>query len=122
MSADWAERVAIAQGISVEEATRVRDLVMVTKHNAVPISLDACLLVDVDLAILGSDAGRFDEYEDQIRSEYSWVSEPAFRASRASILRGFLARSSIYSTDFFRKQLESKARKNIGRSLARLEV
>jgi len=122
LSAEWAERVVITQGISMERAKRVRDLVMVTKHDAIPTSPDACVLVDVDLSILGSEVGRFDEYEDQIRREYSWVSEPVFRSTRASILEGFLLRSSIYSTDFFRKQLESRARKNIERPLVRLAV
>jgi predicted metal-dependent HD superfamily phosphohydrolase len=122
LSAQWAEHVVIAAGISTEVAHRVRDLVMATKHNATSTSFDACVLVDVDLSILGSDIERFDEYEDQVRREYSWVPEPAFRSSRASILKEFLLRSSIYSTEYFRKGLEARARKNIERSLARLGV
>jgi predicted metal-dependent HD superfamily phosphohydrolase len=99
---------------------RVRALILATRHDAVPADNDAKLLVDIDLAILGADEARFDEYEKQVRFEYSWVTLEDFRKGRADVLRHFLAREFIYSTEPFRTRLESPARRNLGRSLAAL--
>ncbi len=120
MSAEWAERVLDDLRAPDEVTRRVRELVLSTKHHATPTSPDACVLVDVDLSILGAEADRFDEYEHQVRQEFAWVPEPAFRQARAKVLNEFLARSSIYATEFFRQRLESRARDNLQRSLARL--
>jgi predicted metal-dependent HD superfamily phosphohydrolase len=117
-SAEWAEAVLREAGVAADAAHRVRDLVLVTKHDAVPETPDAQLLVDVDLAILGAPAERFDEYEAQVRVEYGWVPETAFRAARAKILRELLARPELYSTAWFRERLEARARANLARSLA----
>jgi predicted metal-dependent HD superfamily phosphohydrolase len=95
-------------------------MILATKHNAAPDSHDAALTVDIDLSILGASATRFDEYETQVRTEYAWVPEEAFREARAKILREFLARPRIYSTDFFYDRLEVSARANLQRSVARL--
>ena len=73
----------------------------------------------IDLAILGASTEAFDVYEAAIRSEYGWVAESAFRERRRDIMRGFLERERIYSTDHFHRQLEEAARRNLRRSLAR---
>jgi predicted metal-dependent HD superfamily phosphohydrolase len=93
---------------------------LATKHNAEPTSRDAALLVDVDLAILGAAPERFDEYERQVREEYSWVPGFLFRRKRREILEGFLARPHVYSTDHFLACYEAAARANLVRSIERL--
>ena len=100
----------------------VANLIMATKHTSAPVDPDAQLLVDVDLSILGQSEDKFDEYERQIRKEYDWVAEDAFVAGRSRILKAFLDRSAIYSTQFFRNKYETQARRNIARSLARLQA
>ncbi len=107
-------------GAPSEAAERVRDLVLATKHDAIPTEPDASLLVDVDLSILGAEPFQFDEYEAQVRQEHSWASEVAFREGRSRILRGFLARPHIYATSHFRARFEARARGNLGRSLREL--
>ena len=119
-SAEWARDSALAAGLAEERASRVYELVMATLHSAVPVGRDAAVLVDIDLSILGSDAARFDEYEVQVREEYSWVSEPLYRAGRRKILQDFANRESIYSKEYFQTRCEAQARRNIARSLARL--
>lgn len=112
-----AERAGeVAQMMKLSQ-TRVRDLILATKHSVVPIGRDAQLVVDMDLSILGAPAVRFGEYETQIREEYAWVPEPIFRTERGRILRSFLARPAIYSTEEFRSRLEGRARENLERSL-----
>ena len=61
------------------------ELIVATKHDAVPKDADAGLLVDIDLSILGADPERFDEYERQVRFEYQWVADDAFRAARKPV-------------------------------------
>jgi predicted metal-dependent HD superfamily phosphohydrolase len=82
-SAHWAEESLVAGGAGSDVAARVRELVLATKHHAVPEEEDAKLLVDVDLSILGAAEPRFAEYEKQVRQEYGWVAEDAFRQGRA---------------------------------------
>jgi hypothetical protein len=98
----------------------VHQLILATKHNAAPATLDAALLIDVDLAILGAAPGRFDEYERQVRQEYSWVPGFLVRRKRREILEGFLARPHVYFTDHFRARCEARARANLARSIAQL--
>ena len=119
-SAEWARESALTAGLSGEQANRIHALVLDTRHDAVPAGRDAAVLVDVDLSILGTDAERFAEYERQIREEYSWVPGPLYCKARRQILRGFLARERIYSTEYFRAHYETQARENIARSLDRL--
>jgi predicted metal-dependent HD superfamily phosphohydrolase len=111
-SADWAKA-------SVGNA-RVHALVMATRHEAVPHDIDAQVLVDVDLWILGAPEERFDEYESQVRQEYGWVPGPIYRRKRKAILESFLARAAIYNTARFIERYEPQARVNLARSLARL--
>lgn len=120
-SAKWASDCILAAGLSAELAQRVYELIMATLHNAVPKGRDAEVLVDVDLAILGADRARFDEYELQVREEYAWVPGFLYRPARQTILEEFTRRKHIYSTELFRVEREPQARRNLRRSLAQLE-
>lgn len=117
-SADWVRSVLFSAGGSTTVADRVHALVMVTCHNALPISPDEQILVDVDLSILGAKPARFAEYEMQVRAEYAWVPEATYRSKRAEILQAFLDRGSIYSTAYFRALVEASARRNLAGSIA----
>jgi predicted metal-dependent HD superfamily phosphohydrolase len=119
-SAAWAEAVVLAAGGGREVGSRVRDLILATRHLEAPGPGDQALLADIDLAILGADADRFDEYEAQIRREYAWVPESVYRAERARFLAGFLARPRIYTTSYFSEHLESRARANLRQLISRL--
>ena len=114
-SADWARDALLAAGVPGESAQHVHDLVMATRHTAVPVGRDEQLLVDIDLSILGAARPRFDEYEQQIRQEYAYVPGFLFRRKRREILKGFLDRPAIYSTPHFHGVLEARARDNLRR-------
>ncbi len=119
-SAELAASVLARAGLAPAAGARVAELVLATRHDAVPADEEARLLVDVDLSILGADAETFAAYEREVRQEYAWVPEPAFRAGRAAVLRSFLSRTTIFSTPGFRDRLEGPARANLARSLAAL--
>jgi predicted metal-dependent HD superfamily phosphohydrolase len=120
-SADWARDAARALGVGADSAERIHALVMVTRHAAPPIGIDAQVLVDADLSILGAPAARFQEYEAQVRQEYAWVPDATFRSARARILGELLGRPHLYSTARFRERYEARARDNLRRSLAALQ-
>lgn len=119
-SAQWAARELDAAGAAAEVVERVQAMILMTRHDAVPITPDEALAVDIDLSILGAPHERFFEYERQVRVEYQWVPADIFRRERAKILRQFLARPSIYVTTPF-QQYESQARRNLEASVAVLE-
>jgi predicted metal-dependent HD superfamily phosphohydrolase len=52
-SAAWAERVTREAGLSQDLSDRVHDLILKTMHDALPVTRDEQVLVDIDLAILG---------------------------------------------------------------------
>jgi predicted metal-dependent HD superfamily phosphohydrolase len=121
-SAQWAQKALRDAGVSAQVAQRVADLVLVTRHNARPVGTDACVLVDIDLSILGRAPAAFAVYEHQIREEYAWVPEPTFRQRRADILQSFLTRRVLYETFLFQSRYEAQARQNLARSIARLQA
>jgi predicted metal-dependent HD superfamily phosphohydrolase len=112
-SAEWAERCLSGLGLDPTRVTRIREHILATRHSAAAGTEDSQLVVDVDLAILGADADRYQEFETTVRQEYRWVPGPVFRNRRAEILQSFLDRPSIYQTAFFRERHETAARANL---------
>lgn len=104
-----------------DKVEEVAALILWTTHAELPPPGDATLIVDIDLAILGAPADRFEEYETQVRQEYSWVPGFVYRKKRASVLRSFLERPRIYGTPRLHEALEARARANLLESLRRLE-
>jgi predicted metal-dependent HD superfamily phosphohydrolase len=117
-SAELARTTLRQCGAAADVADRVAALVDATRHAAEPTTADERLLVDIDLSILGADAARFAEYEQQIRDEYAHVPQPEFRERRAALLRALLARPRLYATAPFRALLEERARANLRHALA----
>ncbi|MCD2515329.1 N-methyl-D-aspartate receptor NMDAR2C subunit [Massilia sp. G4R7] len=114
-SAQWAVQALGDAGLAKDACERVEALIMATCHGAAasPGTPDSALLVDIDLAILGSDEARFAEYEAQIRAEYAWVPPDVFAVKRREVLRGFLDRARIYTTDTMVARFEAQARRNL---------
>ncbi|MBC6962103.1 MAG: N-methyl-D-aspartate receptor NMDAR2C subunit [Nitrosomonas sp.] len=112
-SAEWADQALHQAGATSEIQQRVHDLIIATCHQTLPSEPDQQLLTDIDLAILGSPPARFREYDQQIKSEYSWMPGFLYRMKRKNVLRGFLARKYIYSTNHFKKYYEQRARANL---------
>jgi len=111
---------AISPWLPEARVRKIEQLIQVTSHLIVPILPEEQLIVDADLSILGMPSNMFDAYEVAIRREYAWVAEDKYRLGRAAILRNFLNRAAIYSTQWFHGQYEAAARVNLERSLARL--
>jgi predicted metal-dependent HD superfamily phosphohydrolase len=119
-SAELAAECLVKAEATSHLVRQVRELVLATKHTRVPANEDEKLLVDVDLSILGQSEERFAEYEAQIRQEYVWVPREVFNSKRAEILEQFLARPTIFSTEWLQAKYEEQARRNIEASIRNL--
>lgn len=119
-SADLAIRHLAGMGADAHLQQKVHRLILATTHAAEPADQDEALLIDVDLATLGSDRETFEAYESAIRHEYRLVPGPLYRRKRKAILQSFLARPAIYTTPDFRKSREDLARSNLKWAISRL--
>jgi len=120
-SADAAAMIAGLLGCPPEFTSRVRDLIGATRHDSAPPRGDASLLADIDLSILAADWDTYSAYRAAIRQEFEFADDAMFRDGRAAFLRRMLDRRSIYSTQWFGRELEQKARHNLHRELQELE-
>ena len=105
-----------AAGVTQEAIARVEALVMATREHALGGG-DAALLVDIDLAILGSQPADFERFEAQVRREYSSISSELYALGRASVLTQLAAREPLYATAFLQSELGPRARLNLTRAV-----
>ncbi len=119
-SAELAAEQLARLGEPPETIATVRRLILDTSHRSLPVTPDGRLIVDIDLAILGKPAERFDRYDASIRAEYAHVSDADYRVGRAKVLRSFLDRPAIYGSSVFIARYEAAARENLRRAVARL--
>lgn len=95
----------------IEEVIR---LIMLTKnHTTSDIDMNGMVMMDADLAILGSKKERYEEYMQEIRKEYSYLSDQDFYLGRLAFLQNLLARPQLFNLNFFRHAYEGQARNNI---------
>lgn len=77
---------------------RVEALVLATAgHQASEEDRDLALLLDADLSILGASPDRYARYANDIRKEYGWVEDAAYREGRRRVLESFLSRGQVFS-------------------------
>ena len=120
-SARLARRDLTTLGWSNERAERVAAMIEATAHadSALPMG-DTAILLDADLAILGSDPAAYSTYVASVRAEFRHVDDDAWRAGRASVVQGFADRATIYTTTTARGRWEQRARANLAAELAAL--
>jgi predicted metal-dependent HD superfamily phosphohydrolase len=109
-------------GAPAEVNERVCGLIEATAHTRVGPGRDERLIVDADLSILGSEAGRYDEYAVAIRKEFAHADDALYRAGRCAFLRAMLARERVFALGAMRDRYEAAARRNMGVELGSLAV
>lgn len=119
-SAAHAIRMGRVTSLTDQFLQTAADLILATKHVAIPSDPDARLLVDIDLSIFGQSPERFDQYDRNIRWEHEWVPAQTYAERRKGVLRSFLDRPAIYLTQHFHEKYELQARQNLERAIARL--
>jgi len=117
-SASWARDWLTRAGVGEVHVARAEKLVLATvTHSAPPDDLTAWVLLDADLAVLGADPEVYDRYRAAVREEYAALDEPSWRAGRAAVMSGLLARDPLYGTGAARRRWEAMAMANIAREL-----
>lgn len=103
---------------------RVAELIRLTaKHGSVTdVALDARVLLDADLSVLGASADRYDAYADGVRAEYGAVPDALFNPGRSALLQGWLASPRLFLTDTGHALWDAPARENLRRELGRLSA
>ena len=107
----------LREELAIPEGELVAALIRKTKTHDAGDDVDAHVLLDADLAILGAGETVYQAYAENIRWEYAWVPEPEYRKGRRQVLERFLTRPRIYH---FLSHLEEPARRNLAVEIARL--
>lgn len=111
-------------GWTIGRADAVATMVLATAgHLDTPESdhdTDTAVLLDADLAVLGTEPGAYHAYVNGVRAEYAHLDDAAWRTGRRDVLRRLLARAPIYLTPTARGRWESRARANLVAELATL--
>lgn len=120
-SAWLAYNTAFNKGLSRSFALGTYDLIMETQHKNISKLIDGRLIADLDLLIFGQPRRKFDLYENNIRKEFSWVSDIQFNKGRRTFLEKMLKREIIYNIPEIREKYEARARENLERSISVLQ-
>ena len=100
----------------------VARLVLATKsHKVDGDDINAAVLSDADLSVLGAPAVRYRQYADAVRDEYAAVPDDVFRPARARVLAALLD-GPIFHTAPGRERWEEQARRNITDEITELTM
>ena len=95
-------------------------LIMSTRHIDAPLNFDESFIQDIDLSSMGESWDSFVRDVDDLRKEYSHLSDEAFKEVTINFYHRMLGREKIYTSDYFHEHCEQVARDNIKRYM--LEV
>ncbi|WP_328901472.1 MULTISPECIES: hypothetical protein [unclassified Streptomyces] len=113
-SAVLAERALPEAGVPDAMTGEVARLVRLTvTHDPAPGDTNGEVLCDADLAILAAPPKEYGEYAAQVRAEYGFVPDEAFRDGRAAVLRQLLGLPQLFRTPYGTREWEPKARQNL---------
>ncbi|MFD7427591.1 hypothetical protein ACFV6Z_11090 [Streptomyces sp. NPDC059818] len=113
-SAVLAERALPEAGVPAGTAAEVARLVRLTvTHDPADGDSNGEVLCDADLAVLASPPKEYAQYAAQVREEYGFVPDEAFREGRAAVLRQLLELPRLFRTPHGAAEWEPRARQNL---------
>ncbi|WUS98393.1 hypothetical protein OHA46_17740 [Streptomyces sp. NBC_00708] len=113
-SAVLAERALPEAGVPEAVTEEVARLVRLTvTHDPAAGDTNGEVLCDADLAILAAPPKEYAQYAAQVREEYGFVPEEAFREGRAAVLRQLLGLPRLFRTPYGTAEWEPRARQNL---------
>jgi predicted metal-dependent HD superfamily phosphohydrolase len=122
-SALLAEATLPVLDVPPARVAEVARLVRLTaSHDPAPDDRNGCLITDADLAVLAGPPRDYRRYADGVRREYAHVSDAAFAAGRAGVLRTLLELPRLFHTPALRTAWEATARANLAAELATLDA
>ena len=122
-SANYAVELLSFLSIPCNVVKNVKRLILATKnHQALTNDGDAQVLLDADLAILGSNPSEYRKYTQAIRNEYIWVPRLEYFLARRELLQNFLQRENIYFTQVMQQTKEENAIKNLRAEIEQIRL
>lgn len=98
----------------------VARLVLVTKtHTVSDDDINAAVICDADLSVLGSAPLRYRAYADAVRDEYADIPDDVFKPARAQVLTALLE-GPLFHTEPGRSRWEERARLNVADEIREL--
>lgn len=91
----------------------IADIIRATKGHEPATEPRTAAVLDADMAILGSAPDRYAVYLRDVRAEYDFLDDEAFRTGRATFTRHVLEQDRIFGTDRGRELWEEPARRNL---------
>ncbi|MEM7572990.1 MAG: hypothetical protein AAF433_08815 [Bacteroidota bacterium] len=121
-SAQRAVEVLEELGLAEDRITRCHDQILATKTHELnrQDDPDQAILLDLDLAILGSKREDYQNYTKRIRREYRIIPGPLYRSGRRRVLHSLLDVPRLFHTEHYRERYESIARDNLQWELTQL--
>ena len=104
--------------LSEQQIEKVYQWIIATQKHQSSYDHDLNSLLDIDLAILGSNAERFAQYQQQIQFEYAWVESGVYQVKRKQLLQQFEQMNPIFQTSYFNQRLEKQAKRNLADSMS----
>lgn len=119
-SARFATEKLSSLGMSVEAVAKIAALIESLYRHKASEDIDAQVLSDADLAVLGADPEDYLDYLRSIREEYRAYSDAEFRQTRLRIVESLLARPQLFYTHMA-GAWEDQARENLRAEQERLQ-
>ena len=101
LSADYAKQFCNGGNIDKIFSNDICELIIDTKHNAIPNTYNGKFICDLDLLIFTEDENIFIEYEYNIRNEYKSVDNTTYVQNRKLILIEFINKFVKTKTTFY---------------------
>ncbi|MBL1081866.1 hypothetical protein JK359_07700 [Streptomyces actinomycinicus] len=122
-SARLAERALPEAGVSGAGTAEVARLVRLTvTHDPADDDRNGRVLCDADLAVLAAPPSAYAAYTAEVREEYHFVPNEAFRQGRSAILRQLLGLPRLFRTPWGQEHWEATARYNLTAELEMLST
>ncbi|MGQ1837547.1 DUF4031 domain-containing protein [Kocuria turfanensis] len=122
-SAELARERLTAAGLAPDVVAEVQRLVLLTlDHAAAPGDLPGALLLDADLAVLGSAPDAYGAYTTAVRREYAHVPDADFAAGRLRVLEGLWRRQPVYRTPAAQQRWGARAARNLEGEIEQLRT
>jgi len=116
-SADVAAKRMKKLGIKDSTVEKCTALILSSKTHEATNDSDTNYFTDSDLFILGCPWDVYKTYAVNVRKEYGFYPDMAYKAGRKKIIAHFLGMKQIFKTDYFNGHYELLARQNLNREL-----
>ncbi|GEM_PF-516165 len=110
-SAEYARQMLLDLKLSDEKINRICDMVKLTEtHMVSKNDYDAALMLDIDMAVVGQSADKYQRYAKAVRAEYlTGFSADKYAEGRTAFLASVKSKSRIFITDEFENKFGQQA-------------